>query len=162
MNGLGGFTEPNDLFGNALASGDFNGDSYSDLAVGAPGQIAYEGEFLFNDSRDCAGAVIVIYGSASGLSTTAIEEQFWSQANSDVEGTAEGNEGAECDNFGRPLAAGDFNNDGEDDLAVGVPLEDLADINDNVLIDAGAINVIYGSSGGLSRDRYPGRSMAPE
>ena len=39
----------------------------------------------------------------------------------------------------------DFNGDGFDDLAVGVPGEDIGTIN-----SAGAVNVIYGSSGGLS------------
>jgi hypothetical protein len=42
------------------------------------------------------------------------------------------------------LVAGDFNRDGKDDLAIGVPLEDLGNIR-----DAGAVNVIYGSDNGL-------------
>ena len=36
----------------------------------------------------------------------------------------------------------DFNGDGIDDLAIGVPGEDIGSID-----DAGAVNVIYGSSG---------------
>jgi hypothetical protein len=39
----------------------------------------------------------------------------------------------------------DFNNSGADDLAVGVPDEDVAS-----LTDAGAVSVLYGSAGGLS------------
>jgi hypothetical protein len=39
----------------------------------------------------------------------------------------------------------DFNGDGFDDIAVGVPLEDVGTAS-----DAGAVNVIYGSAGGLS------------
>jgi hypothetical protein len=54
------------------------------------------------------------------------------------------------DQFGSSLAAGDFNNDGRDDLVVGVPNESLSDINDNFFVGAGAIQVIYGSSSGLS------------
>src|SRR5690606_38187538 len=30
--------EPGDLFGSAVASGDFNGDGEDDLAIGAPGE----------------------------------------------------------------------------------------------------------------------------
>ena len=38
----------------------------------------------------------------------------------------------------------DFNNDGFADLAVGVPYEDVG-----AVIDAGAVNVLYGSAEGL-------------
>ncbi|HXV88280.1 MAG TPA: FG-GAP repeat protein [Nitrososphaeraceae archaeon] len=44
---------------------------------------------------------------------------------------------------------GDFNGDGKDDVAIGVPLEDV-DIGGTTIIDAGAVNVLYGSSNGLS------------
>ena len=46
---------------------------------------------------------------------------------------------------GSGVARGDFNGDGIGDLAVGVP-----DENVNGAIDAGAVNVIYGSSDGLT------------
>ncbi|HEY7083060.1 MAG TPA: integrin alpha, partial [Nitrososphaeraceae archaeon] len=42
---------------------------------------------------------------------------------------------------------GDFNGDGNDDLAIGVPGEDLGSIFN---ADAGGVEVIYGSSNGLS------------
>jgi hypothetical protein len=45
----------------AAASGDFNGDGFADLAVGAP----YEDVGTVAD----AGAVNVLYGSAAGLSS---------------------------------------------------------------------------------------------
>ena len=41
----------------------------------------------------------------------------------------------------------DFNGDGWGDLAVGVPLEDI-----NGKIDAGGIEIIYGSASGLSNN----------
>ena len=41
------------------------------------------------------------------------------------------------------LAAGDFNNDGRDDLAIGSPGEDIGN-----LADAGAVSVIYGTGPG--------------
>ena len=38
----------------------------------------------------------------------------------------------------------DFNNDGVDDVAVGLPMEDVG-----TLMDAGAVTVLYGTAGGL-------------
>ncbi|MGD8244337.1 MAG: hypothetical protein PVI63_04005, partial [Anaerolineae bacterium] len=120
--------ESGDHFGYALAAGDFDGNGYADLAVGVPDEhIDFVGD---------AGAVNVLYGQWNGLSVD-FGSQFWHQ--DILEGTAE-----EEDNFGRSLAAGDFNGDGRDDLAVGVPYEDISDAG-----DAGAVNVIYGFGGGL-------------
>lgn len=53
--------DPWDHFGYALALGDFDGDTYLDLAVGIP----YEDVWASINS----GAVHVLYGTASGLST---------------------------------------------------------------------------------------------
>jgi hypothetical protein len=44
---------------------------------------------------------------------------------------------------------GDFNGDGKDDLAIGAPGEDVI-TEAGTITDAGAVNVIYGSSDGLS------------
>jgi len=57
--------------------------------------------------------------------------------------------------FGYSLATGDFNDDGYDDLAIGVPSEDL---NDPTIQDMGAVNVIYGSASGLSATSIPDQS----
>ncbi|MEM3916594.1 MAG: FG-GAP repeat protein, partial [Candidatus Nitrosocaldus sp.] len=86
-----------------------------------------------------AGAVNILYGSSSGLQASSPDDQFWHQDSTGVEDVAE-----DFDLFGSSLAAGDFNNDGRDDLAVGVPVEDIGSI-----IDAGAVNILYGSSSGL-------------
>ncbi|MBA2565549.1 MAG: FG-GAP repeat protein [Gemmatimonadetes bacterium] len=48
------------------------------------------------------------------------------------------------DRFGFSLGAGDFDLDGRSDLVVGVPLETVRTVS------AGALNVLYGSSTGLS------------
>ena len=50
---------------------------------------------------------------------------------------------------------GDFNRDGFDDLAVGVPGEDVGTV-----VDAGAVNVLYGTASGLAASRQP--DLAPE
>ena len=124
-----GMYEQDDLFGLALASGDFNGDGYEDLAVGAP----YEDLGSATD----AGAVIVFYGSATG--PRAAGSQLWHQNISDIIGVAEN-----TDFFGASLAGGDFNGDGYDDLAIGAPGESI--YNTGV---AGVVHVLYGGSAGL-------------
>ncbi len=52
------------------------------------------------------------------------------------------------------IAKGDFNGDGIADLVVGVPLEDIGNLQ-----DAGAVNVIYGSPDGLSATAGPGDQL---
>jgi FG-GAP repeat len=123
---VGGSVEIGDVFGAALAAGDFNNDGFADLAVGAPGEAV--------GAADVAGAVSVLYGSATGLATTG--GQLFTQ----VAGTVEAG-----DQFGSALAAGDFDNDGFADLAVGAPFEDVGATD-----AAGAVSVLPGSSGGLT------------
>jgi hypothetical protein len=138
--GLPGTMEMWDAFGTALAVGDFNGDGMTDLAVGATGQSV-------NGSAN-AGMVQVLYAAPDGLTSAgnAVVTQ------DDLYAEAEPN-----DAFGQVLAVGDFNRDGYDDLAVGVPLEDVYVHPDDV-IDAGSVNVLYGSAAGLGTDYNQGVS----
>ena len=117
----------------AAARADFNGDGIGDLAVGVP--------FEDVDGNLDAGAVNVLYGSATGL--TASGDQFWTQNSTGVLDDAEAG-----DAFGSSLANGDFNNDGFSDLAIGVPSEDVA----GPVANAGAVSVLYGSATGLTDD----------
>ena len=126
--GIGGVREAGDRFGASLAVGDFDGDRFTDLAIGVP----YEDQTGAND-----GAVNVIYGSAGGLN--AAGNQVWDQDSAGIGGVRESG-----DNFGASLAAGDFNGDGFADLAIGVPNEDQTGTDD------GAVNIIYGSAAGLN------------
>ncbi len=125
--GIAGAPETSDLFGRSLTSGDFNNDSYDDLAIGVPNEDV--------GALDSAGAVNVIYGSVGGL--TATGDQLWTQNSAGILGGAEAG-----DLFGFSVRAGDFNNDGFGDLAIGVPLEDIGPV-----VNAGAVNVIYGAAG---------------
>ena len=127
--GLPGVVEPDDEVGLALGAGDFNRDRFVDLAVGAPGEDY--------GAADRGGAVNLLPGSAGGL--TGNGSQLLTQNSPGVPGVAELG-----DNFGSAVAVGDFGGDGFVDLAVG-GAEDVGTAE-----DAGAINVLPGSAGGLT------------
>jgi hypothetical protein len=133
-----GSAELSDQFGKALAVGNFNGDAYDDLAIGIP----YE-DFEYDPTITNAGSVIVIYGSSAGLSPTAVlPDQMWHQDRLDIADSVEAH-----DWFGFALAAGDFDSDNYDDLAIGAPGEDSEAASKN---DIGVVHVLYGSGSGLS------------
>jgi hypothetical protein len=122
---LGEPAEAGDRFGEALASGDFNGDGFDDLAIGAPREDGAGGV-----PQD-AGQVLAAYGSASGL--TASNTRLWQDS---LLGPGESED---SDLFGTSLVAGDFDGDGVDDLAIGARGED-----DGLELDAGAVTVVMG------------------
>ncbi|MGH3748966.1 MAG: hypothetical protein ACRDT8_16385 [Micromonosporaceae bacterium] len=110
-------------FGDALAVGDFDGDSDDDLAIGAAGA--------------GGGHVFVSPGSAAGLSTNM---SHYDQDTDYVPGTSD-----QDDLFGWSLAAGDINGDGKDDLASGAIYDWEAQG-----MSTGAVTVFYGADGGLT------------
>jgi hypothetical protein len=124
--GMLGSAENGDHFGAALASGDFDGDGYHDLAIGVPSEDI--------GSLTDSGAVQVMYGTGGGL--TAVGDEIWDQEGGEEAG----------DRYGDALAVGDFDGDGYDDLAVGIPSEDLGSV-----VNAGAVQILYGSSTGLRK-----------
>jgi hypothetical protein len=133
---IGSPAESNDAFGSYLASGDFDGDGYDDLAISVPN----EDLTISTVEIESAGIVHVIYGSWEGLNfdfTQSFYQDFLT-----------GGEVAEAyDYFGRALTAGDFNNDGNDDLVIGVQGEDLS--APYLVTNAGAAHIVYGHANGL-------------
>jgi hypothetical protein len=127
--GLAGTAESGDQFGFSLAAADLDGDRLADLVVGVPGEGAPAG----------SGAIQVLYGSASGPSGD--RDKVWTQDTSGIIGERDGGE-----RFGSSLATGDFDGDGFADVAIGVPFEH------EVKDAGGTVNVIYGSSSGLTSD----------
>jgi hypothetical protein len=88
--------EVDDYFGGALATGDFNGDGCSDLAIGA--------QFEEVHGIGGAGSVSVLYGSPAGLSATVVPDQFWTQDSSNVEDLADRQRG--CPQRSCPISSG--------------------------------------------------------
>jgi hypothetical protein len=133
IDGIEGIAESHDDFGYSLAVGDFDDDGNEDLAIGVPGE-----DVGSND--DAAGAVNVLYGTGDGLSKD--DDQYWHQGKSGLEGEPDDGE-----RFGYALAAGDFNDDDDDDLAIGAPGEDFESHD-----EAGQVQVLYGDKDGLSSE----------
>lgn len=98
-------------FGAALAGGDFDGDTFDDLAIGAPGEGGTDTGFVF-----------VVWGTDSGLDVDEAKGINFSQS------FVQGANGAD-DAFGSVLAAKDLEHlpaaDGPDELAIGVPAKDV-------------------------------------
>ena len=128
--GVPGGNEENDYFGYTLAAGNFNHDAYDDLAVGVP----FEDSGTIIDSGD----VTILFGSAAGLTGTG--SLMLRQGYDGLPDTEE-----QDDRFGSSLAVGDFDSDGYDDLAIGVPNEDLErPAYPYDVASAGVVHVVYG------------------
>jgi FG-GAP repeat len=124
-----------DDFGAVLAAGDFNGDGRPEIAVGAPG-----------DGARSAGSVTVL----DPRSRTA---RSISQSGPELSGDPEIG-----DRLGAALTTGDFNADGRDDLAIGVPGEDLNTMPASVGLGEGAVHVLYGPSLGEHGEMWSGEN----
>ncbi|MET9731948.1 VCBS repeat-containing protein [Streptomyces sp. NPDC006458] len=111
--------ETDDGFGSEHAYADFNGDGYDDVAVSAP----------WDDVRGDAdsGTLTVLWGSASGITGRGVL----------IADPAPGSH----DNWGKNLAAGDFDGDGKADLAVG-----------------NTTNTVYVYKGGITASGAAGRA----
>ena len=122
-----------DNFSGTMAAGDFNNDGFDDLVSSANHSGFCATPSLCNDG---IGLLFIQYGAAFG---DFIEREKITEDSPGVPGNAEPG-----DFFGAALAAGDFNGDGREDLAVGAPEEDIGDIR-----NAGSVTILYGAGNGL-------------
>lgn len=109
-----------DGFGTALAIGAFDGGHREEVAVGAPG-----------DGDEASGAVTVLDPARDGA-------RHITQDSPGIRGVPE-----RYDHFGAALAAADLDDDGTDDLAIGVPGEDESGMPENIA--TGSVHVLYGT-----------------
>jgi hypothetical protein len=123
-----GSGDPVGGFGYALAAGDFDVDARHDLVVGAP-----LNEVLGNDQ---AGTAFVLYGTATAMDYKRTPPLTLGSI------LLSGSSGSPGDHFGASVAVGDFDEDGDDDLAIGVPgFENFA------TLDSGALAIVNGVAG---------------
>ncbi|HVF17350.1 MAG TPA: FG-GAP repeat protein, partial [Steroidobacteraceae bacterium] len=115
------------------APADFNADGYADLAVGVPNESFACARLM---QVQAAGVVHVVYGKPAGKAPVprTFANQLLARQCTRVTPAARS-----LARFGSALAYGDFNNDGFDDLAVGVP--DAGSLT-------GSVDVYRGSAGG--------------
>ena len=117
--------ESGDRYGYGRAFGDFDDDGVDELAVG---------RYSRTVGGDAGAGDVVVLSLATGAPVVV---GTWSQDTAGVLDSAEPQ-----DSFGEELVVGDWNGDGVDDLAIGVPGETI-----NAFAGAGAVNVLYGSAG---------------
>jgi hypothetical protein len=124
-----GTSAAGDQLGSVLAAADLGHGATDDLAIGQPARDV--------GGNNDAGAITVVFGSPSGLTMSGA--QGFDQAALNV-GTVEPGDG-----FGSQLYAANFGNGARADLGIGVVGEDIGTI-----MNAGAADVVFGSSAGLS------------
>lgn len=123
-----GIANNGDYFGRAVATGDFNGDGFDDLATAAP----------FDDVAGMPGtihgSVVINFGSEHGLTHVGAQRitssPFVTQ---------------ESLQFGSALASADFDSDGYGDLVVGVPYAHV-----NGVVHAGMVFIYRGGPNGIT------------
>ena len=126
--------DPSDQFGCAIAYGDLNDDTISDLVVGAYGNNSSSGVVYVYYGR--------YYGNGSGITT-------WEDDGPNITIM---NPGASGDQFGWAVACGDVNGDGVDDVIVGAP----ENYTSGVGKDTGVAYVYYG---GAAPSNQPNATM---
>ncbi|WP_052055729.1 FG-GAP repeat protein [Myxosarcina sp. GI1] len=131
--------------GEAVSSaGDFNGDGFDDLIIGAPyaeKTFRYPNKICYSCVYDYRGEVYTIFGSNKGFA-----------ANLDLN-SLDDNNGffiksiGDDDRLGRAVSGmGDINGDGFDDLIIGAPYASVSDENNR----EGEVYVVFGSNKGFA------------
>ena len=133
----GTVSEQGDYFGWALASGNFNKDNATDLAVGTPREKAWRVPAGGGNVVDTRGLVEVFYGDASNDLTN-----HWQHFYQGAPGIG-GSLGRSA--MGSVLTAGDLNGDGLDELIIGSPFEHTEEA-----FETGGIHILYASEDELN------------
>lgn len=124
--------EEDDALGAALAAGDFNGDGFDDVAIGAPQAVR------FGSAQD---TVFIVYGPFA-MSGETIDLLDAGRPVTELLAPLFDIQGQQVSQgLGAALAAGDFDNDGLDDLAIGAPGYDPGQGE-----DFGRVYLLYGRS----------------
>ncbi|WP_088314772.1 FG-GAP repeat protein [Kineosporia sp. R_H_3] len=124
----GATARPGEQFGAVLLTAELDGDARTDLVIGAFGE-------RVTSTGTEQGGFAVVTGAQLAARTATFPQPVVSAASAGVPGTPENG-----DRFGRALATGDFDGDGDDDLAVGVPGENAG---------RGAVVVLSNPGGGI-------------
>jgi len=128
--GVPGGAERNDWFGRTVAFGDYNGDGFDDLAVGAPSETI--------GSLQYVGTVTLIYSDHTAL--TGAGSKAISQGTAGVPGANEVGDCFSCALSSMPAPTGTTS-----DLVVGIPEENISGVS-----NAGSIAVLKGAVGGMT------------
>jgi hypothetical protein len=137
--GLSESPEAFDHFGQVLTTGDWNGDGQPDLALGVPDEDLADG--APGEAVD-GGTIHVLFNQSGDPGTAAHQTWNWNRPDLPV-GALDG------DRFGGALAAGDFDDDGVDDLAIGVPGAIW-----NEQAGTGIVQILYGEAKLLFADNF--------
>jgi len=112
--------------GYSVALGDFNGDGFSDLVIGAPA----------NNGQPIPGLTSVVFGTGIGFSATVNLSSALNGSNGfNLYGVAS------YDQTGTSVAAGDINGDGRSEIIIGAP-----NASPGGRDTAGVTYVLYGTS----------------
>jgi hypothetical protein len=123
-------------FGFSLSAGDINRDGLADLAIGAP--------FDFAATGYSAGSVSIVYGSTERWNLGITGAQLFNPNSSGVPGSIHvfDIDNDAPDSFGWQAVLGDYDGDGDADLAVGAPGTPVT-YNSASKQDAGTITILY-------------------
>gem|GEM_PF-1540494 len=136
-NGITAHPSVGDRFGESVATGDIDGDGFDEVILGVPGDHRCWPHIVVCGH---VGAIMILYGTANG--TTSENDNYWGQRSNGVPGNV-----GVGDEFGAVVTTGDLNEDGYDDVIIGVPGETVSSYS-----NAGAVQILYGSASGSTTD----------